>query len=512
MISFPHASTGPPASHEDDRVGLRFGPAVPAGSRGRSLRTLLEAAIIVLIAAALVRTWGVQTFTIDGSSMAPTLAASHVVIRCPTCGCEFTAGVDGPASEDRPAICPNCGDGQGRIVRSAALRGDTVLVDKSAFAWRRPGRWEVVAVRHPGQERWPCVKRAVGLPGEEITIVAGDVYVDGRIARKSLGEQRALAIMVHDDRFRPPAETMPPCWQAGVDSRWAMTDDGFSLAASVDGGSPRRHGDPEKSGENEKREDKEVSDSTFDIRPSSFPTDWLTYHHRRRNSAGVVASSPVDDSYAYNQMLPIRELHVVRDLVLSFSIAAGGTGVLYVRGSDGVHDFVCAIESDGAARLFCDGQPAADGQIGTPLGRATRRMEFSLVDAACRLAVDGREVLEYVFGPTPANGPTTAQPFAIAGRGMTLTISGLRIDRDAFYGLPASGRALERTRLGDGEYFLLSDNAPLGVDSRERAFGPAVDDKSFVGKPFVAVGASRPWPDWLPAIQVPALRQIRYIR
>ena len=42
------------------------------------------------------------------------------------------------------------------------------------------------------------MKRVVGLPGETIEIRGGDVYVNGAIARKSLAQQREMAVLVHD--------------------------------------------------------------------------------------------------------------------------------------------------------------------------------------------------------------------------------------------------------------------------------------------------------------------------
>jgi signal peptidase I len=485
-ISANHATDRPTASLSDAVPHARFDSAPPRASRAKSLRTLVEGLVFVLLAAALVRTWCIQAFTIVGRSMAPTLVASHVVVGCPRCAYEFTAGVEGGESNDRPARCPNCGDAMARIEASIATAGDTVLVDKSAYAWRSPRRWEVVAFRQPGDERALCTKRVVGLPGEEVSIIAGDVYVDGVLARNDLAEQRSLAITVHDDRFRPPSEKMSMCWRSEPDSRWTMTHDGFSFAA-------------------------DRASSTINFRHSSFPTDWLTYHQRRCDASGAVSESPIDDAYAYNQTQPIRELHVVRDLALSLHFTAQGTGVIYLGGSDGVRDFVCAMSTDGVARLFCDDQLVAEGQCDSPLHRGNQ-VEFSLVDAACRLAVEGREVLAYPFEPVPADGPTTTRPFALGCHGMNLQVRDLRIDRDVYYGPPASGRPIEPLRLGADEYFLLSDNAPLGIDSREPGFGPAVPYKSFVGKPFAASGVRRPWPERLPSIQVPALRQIRYIR
>jgi signal peptidase I len=55
--------------------------------------------------------------------------------------------------------------------------GDRVLVDKFVYSYRDPARWEPVVFRYPLRRTDPYVKRCVALPGEEVLIVGGDVYV-----------------------------------------------------------------------------------------------------------------------------------------------------------------------------------------------------------------------------------------------------------------------------------------------------------------------------------------------
>ncbi len=61
---------------------------------------------------------------------------------------------------------------------------DRVLADKLCTMLRDPRRWEVMIFRFPHDERRLYVKRIVGLPGETLEIRGGDVWIDGRIARK----------------------------------------------------------------------------------------------------------------------------------------------------------------------------------------------------------------------------------------------------------------------------------------------------------------------------------------
>ncbi len=67
--------------------------------------------------------------------------------------------------------------------------------------------------------RQAYVKRVVGLPGESIRINGGDIFVNGRIVRKSLAEIRAMRILVHDSRFQPQDADRFPRWQFRSGSR-----------------------------------------------------------------------------------------------------------------------------------------------------------------------------------------------------------------------------------------------------------------------------------------------------
>ena len=63
------------------------------------------------------------------------------------------------------------------------------------------------------------MKRIVGLPGESVQIRDGDVYIDGEIQRKTLAEQKRLAVLVHDADYSPRlSKDVPP---SGAASRIA---------------------------------------------------------------------------------------------------------------------------------------------------------------------------------------------------------------------------------------------------------------------------------------------------
>ena len=507
--------------------GRRPSAASPRPRLARSaVRVLGESAIVALVLLALVRTWLIDFRAVDGSSMAETLLGPHVDIKCPDCGWNFAAGVEGAESVGRPAVCSNCGSTGASIDTATSRTGDGVLIARAGFLFRQPRRWEVVAFRAPNDLGQVCVKRVAGLPGERIEILDGDVYADGQIIRKSLAEQRALAITVHHDGFRPAAADAEMCWQAAAGSQWQMIPAGFLFRPSHGReGAPRRHGDAEEGvGNGEKTErgageslQSGEPDSSFLIPHSSFQPDWLTYHHVRRNgSSGRVEEAAVVDVYGYNQTFPVRDVHPVRDLSLCLQLTAAGEGTLYLRGGDGVQDFVCRVSADGHADLFQNGKHVEESDKTTSLCGAPRLVEFSLVDRQCLLAVDGRVLFAHPFDRRPTDAPTTTRPFAMASDGLSLRVEGVHVCRDVYYGPPSGPSAGSPSgrpwRMGMDEFFVLADNSPRGLDSRHQEFSPAVAAKLFVGKPFLAYGAGYgPAAGWS-SIQVPALRQIRYIR
>ena len=210
------------------------------------LRTLVEGGVLGFVAVGLLQTWLIDglvlPYQVAGSSMAGTPAGGSPGrrlrrLRLPLLlrHGRLARGTAGRVSQlrlpgQRPGIaCPTW----------AAI---TCSIDRAAFSVRPPRRWEIVAFRRSSQADQIVVKRVVGLPGETIEIRHGDVYADGRLLRKNLAQQRALAMLVHDADF-PPSARRRPCRRVGGPSgrraRWRAVGGGFTHAAGPDGSSRR---------------------------------------------------------------------------------------------------------------------------------------------------------------------------------------------------------------------------------------------------------------------------------
>ena len=225
----------------------------PAPRRaGGGFRAFLDAMLCLYIAVILFRTFELEGYIISTGSMAPSLLGFHKRVVCPSCGYHFPFGIavdipgaaaDTTGSEaiaralpHRGAMrCPNCGqdaiDGDG----IPPNYGDQLLVQKNAYEFRRPRRWEVVVLNGPVRPVPPFVKRIVGLPNEAVQIVDGDIYANGRICRKDLDEQRALRIPVFDNDYVPddPPEGRGDWVIEPAKSPWRVQGHGFSVSATT---------------------------------------------------------------------------------------------------------------------------------------------------------------------------------------------------------------------------------------------------------------------------------------
>ena len=326
----------------------------------------------------------------------------------------------------------------------------------------------------PGEPSQAYVKRVVGLPGESIQILGGDVYIDGRIARKSLREQRAMRIPVFDNNFVPRDADRNPRWVA-------------------------RRGGPDRHLPSGWR-----ARGTSFVHESDVPGDL-------RRADGLARLSPLGPGS--------REIGPVRD----FNVYNGGD----LRGENPVADLMLEARIAVAARRPGRPDPAPfgrrpirglapgrrPGRRGGPPQRARARDDEARRDAgliASRVAplrdaggvgdrspADGRPRRRARSSPrstttTPRRAPASARarwPWECAGgrwRSATSGSSATCITPAPCPPWPA-GRSgsMSPYRLGADEFFVLGDNSPVSNDSRFWAASPVVPGELFVGKPFL---------------------------
>jgi signal peptidase I len=450
----------------------------------------IQSIVIALIIAFVFRTFVLEAFVIPTGSMATTLLGAHVRLTCSDCGWAYDVNVGGQAGPggemqiDRQsaavsAICPNCGFRENPRPREIYY-GDRILVQKYAHLLRPPSRWDVTVFKSPADPHKTAyqvnyIKRLVGLPGERLMLLDGDVFVtraerpadsDWEVQEKPDAVQKVLWRIVHDfdhavspvdparDRERSPVmlEALSPWKIAGsgiVLERDQTGARGFTLQPSAE-------------------------ESLLRFDPAVAPakralTDWLAY-----------------DQHQYDQG-PGR-MHPVGDLKLSLLYEPrGGEGELRLHLAKRQDLFIAVISQGAVALYHQEGEHEAGRQLlmrkSVKLPQRPMRLDFINLDYRVRLLVDGQELLtstaaQYrpdIAALREAEARRSPLPHAaayITGREVSGRITHLSLWRDIYYiADDALGRIVRGTWrnpavLGADEYFMLGDNSALSQDGR----------------------------------------------
>ena len=425
-----------------------------------AFRPTVELIVAIAMAVAISRTWMIEGYVIPTASMAESLWGTHRRVVCHDCGWTFAVGYDARQRSATRAVCPNCGYTGNRLEGLSPTPGDRLLVWKTAYALRRPRRWEPVVFHSPEQPTTVYVKRVVGLPGELVEIRGGDVYIDGQLARKPLAVQRAMALVVNDSRFRSPG--LMPRWRSDApQSGWRSTVEGHFVyrpdradetatlgAARPANDAPRPPLDPVGLGHwlvyhHHRRLPKTRADrleaplAQATRTPRAHPTrardarpEERAGTHRRGAAAPVdggpaaatsaadcVVPCPVEDTYGYNQSLPrrVEETHPVGDLLLRCRLRTKGNGRLWLWATNGRDRLAVCIEPQrGAAHWFHNQRAVRTGAIERWPEGTWLDVEMSIVDHQLIVAIDGRELgTAYAFQPATATAVSATHANAI---------------------------------------------------------------------------------------------------
>ena len=536
-------------------------------------RETVESIVVAFTLALLFRAFEAEAFVIPTGSMAPTLMGRHKDLVCESCGLDYRVGASAEEDDDSQRTradlarleaegrdlariaqlrrklggklvprgrCPNCGHVMPLTVggdttlaydrRFPSFNGDRILVDKFAYDFAEPERWDVVVFKYPEDAKTNYIKRLVGLPGETVFIAGGDIWTsradhpdEAVIARKPPAKLRAMLQLVHD-----AAHVSPELLQAGWPTawtdwsapdhhgaRWRSDDDGRSFAVACG------------------------PDESATIRWRSLlptPDIWQAIEADRpvadRAEPGLVGDL---QPYNFNSKGP----HWVGDLAVSFTLDnRGSAGTLAIDLVKAGIPHRCTIElADGRVTLSrpadssgSGGAIEAEGRTSIA-GRGRWQILFANIDEALTLFVEGRPVsftgptawtrsLEDALdvgpvlrGGTP--GDTAAgdlSPVGITlagstGTGADVRVTDMQVLRDVYYIASGSadamaGRAPEEELLGfalePSHYFMLGDNSSASKDSR--AWGTpdqplhSVERRLLIGRALVIF-----WPHGIPA-------------
>ena len=64
-------------------------------------------------------------------------------------------------------------------MRQTIMEGDRVIAFRLAYMFSDPSRFDIIIFRSPHNEKELHIKRIIGLPGETVEIVNGEVFING---------------------------------------------------------------------------------------------------------------------------------------------------------------------------------------------------------------------------------------------------------------------------------------------------------------------------------------------
>lgn len=483
--AFPedHAARMPPPPTEtilaDDPS-----PGIFGFFRSVGVRETVESLVIAIVLALLFRAYEAEAFIIPTGSMAPSLNGQHVDLACESCGFQYHTGASDEATAKRDAAgrlltggfvshttCPVCMYETELKRFNAATElnnpnhqsnnGDRILVNKFIYDFTEPKRYDVIVFKNPNNGKQNYIKRLIGLPGDNILIENGDIYVmepgEGgwtkEITRKPHRKLRHVLQTVDDTHHIGSKLTTvdwPSRWQSFSDgSIWDQKEVDSHPTFSSSGAGERwlryRHFQPRKS-------------EWATIEGGSLPTRF-----REELPKGEL----IGDKYSYNDMRhkggdrgPANlGLHWVGDIGMEcwLDVKSSKGEVLFDVVEGGAH-FICSVDlTSGIATLQVDdsrvdtkvtfkdaeGKPVASPSAVTNLsGAGTYHIEYVNADDQIHLWINNRyiefDAATYVRTGIPI--PTyssvdagDAEPLGIGVVGADLTVQRMKVVRDIYY-------------------------------------------------------------------------------
>ncbi|UCG56058.1 MAG: signal peptidase I [Phycisphaerales bacterium] len=426
--------------------------------RAAEIANTFEWLITAFILAFVFRAFVMEAFRIPTGSMADTLRGAHFRLRCPQCGYRYEHGFvprDYGMRQDTIPLggkglpetrCPSCGHKLLNGREMPVANGDRILVLKCIYQFFEPERWDVIVFKNPLNPSENYIKRLIGLPGDEVEIIDGDIYIDGQISRKPPKVQNEHWMPVYDNDYQPvrPKEGQfnGHPWEQPLrnvdDSTWRIDEE-----------NPTR----------------------FCLDSPADEINTLVYDTSIGNNFGA--------TYAYDEVRNYRFMPTCSDLMVRFytqpaevqghvGIALNKYGTTYKAWVDLNGEMVIAKVSEGQEETLHREsiEPAATDK--------STLVKFANVDHQLTFKVGDKE-LRYDLGRSPDSigRPGTGSPqVQIFGAG-ELTVSHLAIFRDIHYTRQnlqggRTGRATEGKPflLEEDEFFVLGDNSPNSEDGR----------------------------------------------
>jgi signal peptidase I len=365
-------------------VTRREGEKESAVGKRMLIREHVEAVVGVVIVILVLRHFCLGNYQIPTSSMEPTLFGNH--------------------PEER-------------------IRGDRILVDRLAYLTGEPERWDTIVFKYPLDRTKTYIKRLIGLPGEQVRIRGGNIYINRE--PKGFPPRWFLA-------RKPPAgqqdgwQGIFPRCRTETPGTWAPVDGASFVGTPQDGV----------------------------LKPAGGGEGWLVYRGRLQ--------ARVPEPFDSRSGPPLGELRLVFDAVLDRGALEVDLDLTARR-----IRFHLPV-GEGEAEIRLDGERVARGP--TPL-QAGRRVRLAIenVDGLLTLDGGGSGPITHAYDPAAGDRAVERPRLRIGvSEGGTLRMTRCAMFRDIHY-IEDSKGVLRRDgplRVPPDGYFVLGDNCPRSKDSR----------------------------------------------
>lgn len=505
-----------------------------------SVKETLTSIVIAFVMAFVFRSFVIEAFVIPTGSMAPTLMGAHMRFRGPETGLSWQvgpwrhverggAGIPTPTQPNVKVHDPNLvpwpeprqvSPRQYRASEITAtkpiLSGDRILVFKYLPPLLSPQRFDICVFKYPGGPEEAYIKRLLGLPGEQVALVDGDVFVrplaarpggpDGSPVWGPTREQLALAGGTWElpgwEIARKPERVQREVWQPVYEAKHAPM-------SPVDEGGVHWFEAPwEASGGWSGLDSRSYIHSgagagTLAWRTEAWPiVDWYPYNENDDPAGGGPRRMR---PYVYN----------VGDVRIHFGFEPQAEEVALTAGvATRRHEFRAVLDgaegklemrpAPDAGKSDAPWQTLATAELDPAAPGRVREIEFWHVDQSVSLYVDGQRVAHAPYDWRPperieaAIGASVEQillreetgvedtllrqeSYAHPATTPVITVSGpaalhrLGVDRDIYYQPGSSSRSAalrgahpreKLVILNQDQFFTCGDNSPASSDGR----------------------------------------------